>query len=135
MLRNKIREVLDAGGTTIGTWINMKCPEACEAAAAAGFDFVIIDAEHGSFDIEGAIELIRAIEAGGATPVIRLLDSSPATIQKSLEAGAAVIFVSEVRTGEEVSQIVQSTKYPPAGQRGSSLFMRGTMHGVIDWKT
>ena len=134
MLRNKIREVLDAGGTTIGTWINMKSPEACEMAAASGFDFVVIDAEHGSFAVEGAIELIRAIEAGGATPVIRLLDSSPATIQKSLEAGAAVIFVSEVKTGEEVSQIVQSAKYPPAGRRGSSPFIRSTMHGVIDWK-
>jgi len=135
MLINKIREVLDAGGTTVGTWINMKSPEACEAAAAAGFDFVVLDAEHGGFDLEGAIELIRAVEAGGATPVIRLLDSSPATIQKALEAGAAVIFVSEVRTGEEVSKIVQSTKYPPAGRRGSSPFIRGTMHGVIDWKT
>ena len=47
MLRNKIKEVLDAGGVAVGTWINMKCPEACEAAAAAGFDFVVLDAEHG----------------------------------------------------------------------------------------
>ena len=133
MLRNKIKEVLDAGGTALGTWINLKSPEACEAAAAAGFDFVVIDAEHGGFGLEGSIELIRAVEAGGATPVLRLLDSSPATIQKALEAGAVVIFISEVRTGEEVARIVRSTKYPTAGIRGSSPFIRAAMHGVIDW--
>ena len=134
MLKNKIKEVLDAGGTTLGTWINLKSPEACEAAAASGFDFVVIDAEHGGFGLEGSIELIRAVEAGGATPVLRLLDSSPATIQKALEAGAVVIFISEVRTGEEASRIVQAAKYPPAGRRGSSPFIRAAMHGVIDWK-
>jgi 2-keto-3-deoxy-L-rhamnonate aldolase RhmA len=135
MLRNRIREALDAGGTSVGTWVNMKCPDACEAAAAAGFDFVVLDGEHGGFDLEGAMELIRAVEAGGATPVLRLLDSSAATIQKALEAGAAGIFISEVRTGEEVSHIVQAAKYPPQGIRGSSPFIRATRHGIIDWDT
>ena len=134
MLRNRIKEVLDGGGAALGTWVSMNSPENCEVAAAAGFDFVIIDAEHGNFGIEGAVDLIRAIEAGGATPVIRVLDSSPTTIQKSLEAGAPVVFVSEVQTGEEVARIVRCAKYPPAGRRGTSSYIRATMHGVLDWK-
>lgn len=134
MLRNRIKEVLDAGGVALGTWINMNCPEACEAAAASGFDFVILDMEHGDFSLESAADMMRAVEAGGSTPVIRLLDASPATIQKALEAGAVVIFVSEVRSGEEARQIVRAAKYPTAGIRGSSPFIRATMHGAIDWK-
>ena len=134
MLRNRIKEVLDAGSVAFGTWINLKSPGVCEAAAASGFDFVCMDMEHGGFDLEGATELIRAVEAGGSTPVLRLLDSSSATIQKALEAGAVVIFVSEVRTGEEARRIVRAAKYPTFGIRGSSPYIRATMHGIIDWK-
>ncbi len=134
MLRNKVREVLDAGGMAIGTWVEMKNPEACEAAAASGFDFIVMDGEHGSFGVEGAVELIRAVEAGGSTPVLRLPDGSPTAIQKALEAGAVGIVISEVRTGEEVRQIVRATKYAPAGTRGTSPHIRATMHGALDWK-
>jgi len=134
VLRNRIKEVLEAGRVAVGTWINMKCPEACEAAAAAGFDFVVVDMEHGGFDLEGTTELVRAVEAGGSTPVLRILDSSPATIQKALEAGVVVIFVSEVRTGEEAQEIVRAAKYPTLGRRGSSPYIRATMHGIVDWK-
>ncbi len=134
MLRNKVKEVLDAGGMAIGTWIEMRNPEACEAAAASGFDFVVMDAEHGSFGIEGAVEMIRAVEAGGGTPVLRLPDSSPTAIQKALEAGAVGIFISEVRTGEEATQVVRAAKYAPAGTRGTSPHVRCTMHGARDWK-
>jgi 2-keto-3-deoxy-L-rhamnonate aldolase RhmA len=134
MLRNKVKEVLDAGGMAIGTWVEMRNPEACEAAAASGFDFIVMDGEHGSFGVEGAVELIRAVEAGGSTPILRLPDSSPTAIQKALEAGAVGVFISEVRTGEEAAQIVRATKYAPAGTRGSSPHVRCTMHGARDWK-
>lgn len=134
MLKNKIKEVLEAGGMALGTWIEMKNPEACEAAAASGFDFVVIDAEHGDFGVEGAVEMIRAVEAGGATTVLRLPDGSPTGIQKALGAGAVGILIPEVRTGEEASQIVRAAKYAPAGTRGATAFVRCTMHGAIDWK-
>jgi len=134
MLRNKAREVLDAGGMAIGTWVEMRNPEACEAAAAAGFDFIVMDGEHGGFGVEGAVELIRAVEAGGSTPVLRLPDSSRTAIQKALEAGAVGIFISEVRTGDEARHIVQATKYAPEGTRGTSPHIRATMHGTLDWK-
>jgi len=125
---------LEAGGMAVGTWVVMKSSEACEAAAASGFDFVCMDSEHGSFDAEDAVEMIRAVEAGGATPVLRLPDSSPIPIQKALDAGAAVILVSEVRTGEEAAQIVRAAKYPPAGRRGVDPFVRSTKYGAIDWE-
>jgi len=134
MLRNRIKEVLDAGGVAVGTWINMNCPEACEAAAASGFDFIVLDMEHGGFDLQGVPELVRAVEAGGSTPVLRILDPTPTVIQKALEAGVVVIFVSEVRSGEQARQIVRAAKYPTAGIRGSSPFIRATMHGALDWK-
>ncbi len=55
-MRNKIKEALETRGSALGTWVQMKSPEICEIASAAGFDFVIIDMEHGSFGLEGAIQ-------------------------------------------------------------------------------
>jgi len=134
MLKNRIKEALEARGVAIGTWVQMKSPEACELAGAAGFDFIIIDMEHGTFGIEGALEMIRAVESQGAAPVLRLPDGSATTIKKALDAGANGIIIPGIRTGEQALQIVQAAKYEPKGKRGACPSVRATMHGLIDWK-
>lgn len=135
MKKNKLREVLKAGRLAIGTWFLVKCPEAVEAAGAAGFDFVIIDTEHGSYDLESVVEMIRAAESQGATPIVRTPDGSLKEIKRALDAGAVGILVPDVRTGEEASQIIRFTKYETEGRRGSCPVVRATMYGITDWKT
>ena len=134
MLKNYIKEALEARGVAIGTWVQMKSPETCELAAAAGFDFIIIDMEHGTFGIEGSLEMIRAVESQGAAPVLRLPDGSATAIKKALDAGAAGIIIPGIRTGEQALQIVQAAKYEPLGKRGACPSVRATMHGLIDWE-
>lgn len=82
MPRNRIKEALEAGRTALGTWVQMASPETCELAASAGFDFICIDMEHGSFGLERAVEMIRAVEARGAAPIVRLPDVSISGIKK-----------------------------------------------------
>jgi 4-hydroxy-2-oxoheptanedioate aldolase len=87
MINKKLRveEALKGRGVAIGTWARMECPEVCELIGAAGFDFVVIDTEHGSFGLEGAVEMIRAAEARGTVPVVRLPDNSPTSIKKIVD--------------------------------------------------
>ncbi len=133
-MRNKIKEALETRGSALGTWVQMKSPEICEIASAAGFDFVIIDMEHGSFGLEGAVEMIRAVECKNASPVLRLPDSSPTGIKKALDTGAVGVIIPGISTGQEASQIVRAAKYEPAGFRGACPYIRATEHSLIDWK-
>ncbi len=133
--KNGIREALEKRNLALGTWVQMKNPEACELAAAVGYDFVIIDMEHGSFGWDSAVDMIRAVENGGATPVIRLPGDSPVDIKKALDAGALGIIVPRISTPEQASQVVQAAKYEPLGKRGACPVVRATSHGLLDWKT
>jgi 4-hydroxy-2-oxoheptanedioate aldolase len=117
----------------IGTWAQTKSPEFCEIAGRAGFDFVIIDMEHGSFGIEGAVEMIRAVEAAGSVPVVRVPDHTRTNIFKVLDAGAMGVLVPSVSNAAEARAIVEAATYGPKGKRGACPCTRGTGHGVEDW--
>ncbi len=132
--KNRIREALDNKDIAFGTWVQTRNPEACELAAAVGYDFVVIDMEHGSFGLDSAVEMIRAVEYGGATPVIRLPGDSPVGIKKALDAGALGLIIPGIRTPEQALQVVRAAKYEPSGKRGACPVVRTASHGLWDWK-
>jgi 4-hydroxy-2-oxoheptanedioate aldolase len=134
MLRNIIKDSLEKRGTAIGTWVQMRSPEICELAGASGFDFVIIDMEHGSFGLESAVEMVRAVQTSGAAPMIRLPGKSDEEIKKALDTGALGIVIPGIRTGVEATQVINAARYEPAGKRGACHLIRATMHGSIEWK-
>lgn len=131
--KNEMLEKGNAEKPLIGTWAQTKSPEFCEIAGRAGFDFVIIDMEHGSIGIEGAVEMIRAVEASRAIPVVRIPDHSRTNIYKVLDAGAMGILAPSVSSAEEAAAIVKAATYGPVGSRGACPCTRGTAHGVSDW--
>jgi len=116
-----------------GTWIQTNAPETCEIASRAGFDFVILDMEHGSFGIDSLPNLLRAVEAGGATAMVRVPDQDRIGIMKALDAGAGGILVPGVKDRAEVEAIVAATQYAPRGTRGACPATRGTGHGLVGW--
>ena len=130
---NKISGALDSRGLAVGTWAQMNSPEFCEVAARSGLDFVIVDMEHGSFGIEAAVNMIRAVEAGGAASMVRVPDASRTNILKVLDAGADVVLVPNVETREMAEAIVNAARYAPAGRRGACPCVRATGHGVEGW--
>jgi 4-hydroxy-2-oxoheptanedioate aldolase len=132
--QNKIKKSITERGMAFGTWAQMNSPEFCEIAARSGLDFVIVDMEHGSFGIDSAVNMMRAVEAGGATPVVRVPDHSRTNIQKVLDAGATGVLVPSVGTREQAEAIVQAARFAPQGIRGACPCTRGTGHGVFDWK-
>jgi 4-hydroxy-2-oxoheptanedioate aldolase len=133
-MKNRIREALDKRDMALGTWVQTRNPEACELAAAAGYDFVVIDMEHGSFGWESAVEMIRAVQCGGATAVIRLPGDSTVDIGKALDAGALGVIIPKISTAEQASKVVQAARYEPSGKRGACPVVRATSHGLLDWE-
>src|SRR5215218_2010932 len=123
---NKIRIALRDRSVAFGTWAQMNAPEFCEIAGRSGLDFVIVDMEHGAFGIDSAVNMIRAVEAGGAAPVIRVPDASRSGILKALEAGAVGLLVPNVDSKQMAEEIVAAARFAPRGTRGACPCTRAT---------
>ncbi|SFI94979.1 aldolase/citrate lyase family protein [Bradyrhizobium sp. Gha] len=134
---NRIKLALLEGRSAWGIGVQTNSAEIIEMAAAAGFDFVYLDCEHGSFGFDGLIPLIRAAEASGVTPVVRVPDQTPSFIMRVLDAGAMGVIVPNVKSADEARAIVSAAKYldgANGGTRGACPGTRATWHQVRDWK-
>jgi 2-keto-3-deoxy-L-rhamnonate aldolase RhmA len=97
--------------------------------AAAGYDFVFIDMEHGNYSMETVADLIRGAKSAGIAPVIRIPHLETHFISRVLDAGAEGIMVPMTSTREHAEAIVGCSKYTPLGHRGF-----GTQTGQTDYK-
>ncbi len=123
------------GEPLLGTWIQMLSPESVEMAAAAGFDFVVIDTEHGFFEIGGAENLVRAADAAGIIPLVRVARRDPTLIGKALDQGAEGTVYPGVSTPQEAREAAAGSRYAPDGNRGACPFVRATDHLARDWQS
>ena len=96
MFHNKLKQTLKNGGTAIGMFITCDSPDIVEVVGLTGFDFIIIDTEHGPLSVETTQNLIRSAELRGMTPITRVTEQSETTILRSLDAGAHGIQVPQV---------------------------------------
>jgi len=119
---NPLRQALRAGNTVLGTMVaEIRQPAIMQLLAIAGFNFTIIDNEHGPFNIETIADLSRAGRAYGITPIVRVPELSYTYLAQSLDVGAQGIMLPRVYTVEQVKAAIQIVKYPPEGQRGNAL--------------
>jgi 2-keto-3-deoxy-L-rhamnonate aldolase RhmA len=125
---NRLKQALRAGKTAVGTMlIEIRQPSVMQFLANAGFDFVLIDNEHGPFTIETIADLSRAARSVGITPIVRVPELTYAAITQPLDAGAQGIMAPRITDRAEVLAVLQMMKYPPAGKRGS-VMARGHMN-------
>lgn len=119
---NPLRQALRAGNVVLGTMVaEIRQPAIMQLLAIAGFNFTIIDNEHGPFNIETIADLSRAGRAYGITPIVRVPELSYTYLAQSLDVGAQGIMLPRVYTVEQVKEAIQIVKYPPDGQRGNAL--------------
>lgn len=130
MFSNKLKKEMKEGKVKIGTFSICNSPEIIEIIALAGFDFVIIDTEHGPSSIESTQNLIRAAEAKGLTPIVRVTEHSSTTILRTLDIGAHGLQVPQVNDKETAEGIVANSKYYPLGNRGVALTRAGNYGAV-----
>ncbi|MDB2531622.1 aldolase/citrate lyase family protein, partial [Alphaproteobacteria bacterium] len=94
----------------------------------AGYDWVAVDMEHGSVGYHQLPDLFRALEVGQTLPLARLVDVSDSACKQVLDAGAGGVIIPRVETSQQLSQIIDYCRWPPAGVRGVG-FSRANLYG------
>jgi len=127
---------LESGKPCAGCFVNVPSPHVVELLGWLGFDFVVIDCEHGISDFESAEHMIRAAELSGVTPVVRIGLNLQQHIQRFLDAGAAGVMIPFIDSGTTARSVVDSVKYPPMGKRGLAVTRAsgyGQLHAIGDY--
>lgn len=124
----KIRGDLQNGQVSLGTWLQLPHPSIAEILGSAGYDWVVADLEHGSISHNQLPDLFRAIDLGDSAPLARIAQGSPKDCKLALDAGAAGLIVPMVESAEQLVEIRESCRWPPAGSRGVG-FSRANLYG------
>ncbi|MES2343938.1 MAG: aldolase/citrate lyase family protein [Pseudomonadota bacterium] len=114
---SSLKARLAAGEALLGAWCMIPGALTAEALGRAGFDWVLIDLQHGGMDYETAVEMIRAVDLAGATPIVRAPWNDPGIIGRLLDAGALGVVIPMIQTAEDARRAVEACLYPPAGRR------------------
>ena len=117
---NTTRARLAEGKVVFGGIISGYAPESVELLGAIGYDFVMIDCEHGPMSLEQVENMVRAAEVFGITPIARVPDHADATILRFLDRGVQGVIVPHVNTPERAEAVAKAARYYPDGHRGAA---------------
>lgn len=119
MRDNALKKKLAAGENAVGLWAGLGSEAALEMAAPLGFDWVLIDCEHGVASYDALAGLLRALNGSETTSLIRVPSADNMSIFKRvLDAGVEGVLVPQIYTADQVKDIVSACRYPPEGTRG-----------------
>lgn len=115
---NRFKRALREDGVQYGLWLGLGSPVAAELCACVGFDWMLIDGEHGANDFRSVYSQLQAIEGTGTHAIVRLVDDDPGRIKRYLDMGVQSLLIPMVDTPEQAEQAVAAVRYPPRGIRG-----------------
>ena len=127
---NALKEKLLAGKPAIGVSVMIPSPQIVEMVGHLGFDWVLIDCEHGAIGPDQVETLAMAAAAAGIVPIARPPTSSPAAITQMLDRGVAGVQVPHVGSAAEARRVVEAATYAPLGNRGLAVGTRAARYGV-----
>ncbi len=130
MRHNRIKQTIQQGGVALGVALQIPSPILVEMLGDTGFEFVLLDGEHGLAHTN-LPALITAADASGITPMVRVPDHQRGAIVQALELGAGGIVVPMVHIPEQAEQLVHEVKYAPLGGRGFSTATRAAGYGTL----
>lgn len=128
-VENRLKRMLREGKRTAGAWLQIASPFTAEILAQAGFDWLIVDMEHGPGDILTLVSQLQAMNGTAAVPLVRAPWNDFVTIKRILDAGAYGLLVPYVNTAEEAEAAVRACRYPPQGIRGVAGSPRAQGYG------
>lgn len=115
---NPLKAALAAGREQLGCWLNLASGLAAEMAGHAGFDWALVDAEHGPNDMQTLLGQLQALASTPAAPVVRVPAADPVWLKRVLDLGAQSVLVPMVESAAEAAGVVRAVRYPPRGMRG-----------------
>lgn len=129
MRENKMKKMLQAGKPAMGCSVMVPSPQVVEIIAYAGFDWVLIDMEHGTIGIEGAELMVMAADASGITPIVRPPSNRKEDISAVMDRGAHGVQVPHVNTAGQARDAVRAVKFGPGDYRGLAAGTRPNDYG------
>lgn len=129
------KRVTDADKAQVGLFITSGSETNAEIVASAGFDWLLLDAEHSPYGLETVTSLLRTVQAYPATPVVRIPVNDTVLIKQYLDLGAQNLMVPMVHNAEQAEKAVAAMHYPPRGVRGigAALARSSRFNGVDDY--
>ena len=118
-----------SGELLTGTWLNLGSNISTEIAARAGFDWVLIDLEHGSGSEADLVGQLQAIDTTPTVSIVRIAWNETPRFKRTLDMGPGGVMIPYVNTAEEARQAASSMRYPPVGVRGAARFHRANGYG------
>lgn len=128
---NRFRQQLLAGETLIGCWLSLGSPITTEVVGVAGFDWLLLDAEHAPNDVLSLIPQLMALKDSPSAPVVRPPWNDTVVIKRLLDAGFHNFLIPFVESADQARAAVAATRYPPQGVRGVSVSQRGNRYGAV----
>jgi len=122
MYNNKAKQKMLRGEPAIGAEVGLGSILSVERISPLGFDFVLVDNQHGYWSSESSMSAFRMIHAGGTVPMARVGKNDFAAIGRLLDMGCMGIVIPMVNTVEEAKQAVFAARYPPEGGRSIGPF-------------
>lgn len=130
---NQFKSALQAGRDQIGLWLGLGETFSAEICAGAGFDWLLIDAEHGPNDLRSILSQLQALAPYPTQPVVRPPQGDHVLIKQLLETGVQTLLIPMVESADQARGLVEAMRYPPAGIRGvGSALARASRWGRID---
>jgi 2-keto-3-deoxy-L-rhamnonate aldolase RhmA len=127
MRTNRTKDLLRRGETALGTWLDeLRSPAVAQLFAAAGLDFLIVDMEHGPYNLETVADIVRMARQVEITPIVRVPDLTWERVGRVLDAGAQGLMLPRVEEPAQIADFVSYIKYPPAGRRGMAAGLGNT---------
>jgi 4-hydroxy-2-oxoheptanedioate aldolase len=111
-----------------GIFLEIPCPDVVEMASLAGWDFVVIDTEHGAM---GTAQLPDMLRAARVPAVVRVAAGRADLIQGALDSGADGVLVPQIHTAAEAASVVAAARFHPQGRRGLNGFVRAAGYSLV----
>ena len=128
---NSLRRKLIGRERLIGCWLSLGSPITTEVVGVAGFDWLLLDAEHAPNDVLSLIPQLMALKDSPSAPVVRPPWNDTVVIKRLLDAGCHNFLIPFVETADQARAAVAATRYPPAGVRGVSVSQRSNRYGSV----
>ena len=128
-----LRARLLNGAPCLGTFVQMEASNGLEIIGTAGFDFAIVDLEHGGLDVPDAVDLVRSADAVGLPLIARVPLGRLSATSALLDSGYRGLLVPQIHVADEVRQVVRSARYAPLGERGACAGIRADRFGAMTW--
>ena len=121
--RNRFTQALADGGPLYGLWLGLPDPSVAELAAGSGFDWLLIDHEHGPFELRDIMHHLQAVAPYPVAPIVRPVEGDPTLLKKMLDIGVQTFLVPMVETADQARELASAVRYPPVGTRGLGTSM------------